>query len=194
MLGIGLVVHLYDAERDRDSAYDYGYEDATVKEIYLKRNLKITLIQIVISLVISVWLKYYQINGLVLLICIAAIPIYIFILKVGDKGYTDNLFDFVEALSFSSVLVTGILGMISWLLGLFGLIYIANFFNGEREKFSLWVNLLAVTEFAFMFIIDKVLNITSLSLYCIIIFTLLPHTLLKAINEIMSYIMVNKYR
>ncbi len=74
-----------------------------------------------------------------------------------------------------------------------GFIYIADIFNGKRERFSLWVNLLAVTEFAIMFIIDKVFDIRFLSLYSIMIFILLPHTVFKAINEIMSYVMVNKY-
>ncbi len=193
ILGVGLVVQLYDAERDCDSAYNKGYEDATVKEFYLKRNLKITLIQFVFSLMVSLWLKYSQIQGPVILICICVIPIYIIALKTGYKGYIDNLFDFVEAFSFSSILATGVLGMIGWTVVLLGFIYIADIFNNKQERFSLWVNLLAVTEFAIMFIIDKIFNITSLSLYSIIIFILLPHTVLKAINEIMSHVMVNKY-
>ncbi|WFR59891.1 hypothetical protein QA584_12660 [Anaerocolumna sp. AGMB13025] len=106
ILGIGLIIQLYDAERDWNSAYNIGYENITAKEFYFKRNLKITFIQIVFSLVISLWLKYYRVNEIIVLTCVVGVPFYIIAMKAGFKGYTDNIFDFVEAFSFSTVIVT----------------------------------------------------------------------------------------
>ncbi len=193
ILGIGLIIQFYDAERDWNGAFDIGYENITTKEFYFKRNLKITFIQIVFSLVISLWLKYYRVNEMIILTCVVGVPFYIIAMKAGFKGYTDNIFDFVEAFSFSTVIVTSIAGMIGWLVILLSLIYIAIRFNDKYEKFNFWVNLFAVFEFGIMFLIDKAFNITSLSLYYIIIFILLPHTIIKALNVVVSYFLINRY-
>ena len=170
-----LVAIIFDTQQDIRRGLECGIEKSD-KE-YFNSNLHISFVEIMLSSII-VYVGADSL-GIFVPIVIYGTILYHLTKKLENMGgYTERLFDIVEAFSFISILANNCIGCIGYTLVIIGWIIVAWKFDAENNSF--YLNMLALIEvWVLCFINGRIENNNILLVICLII---LPHSLLKLFN------------
>lgn len=170
-----------DTQQDIIRGSEYKIEKAA-KE-YFDINLRISFMEIVLSFII-VCVDIDSLGILVFIIVYSTI-FYRLTKKLENMGgYTERLFDIVEAFSFFSILSDDYIGCIGYSLVIIAWIIVA--WKIDDDINGLYLNVLALVEvWILCFINRRIANNNILHVICLII---LPHSLLKLFNMLVVYV------